>query len=190
MKKILLLGDSIRMNYQQATIERFAGSAEIAAPSENCRDTGYTLISLAGWLSSFPNPDIIQWNNGIWDITWFNGEERPLNSLDEYVRDVRRAAHAFKKTGAKLVFALTTPIDENNLTQSNLKNKSLDDVIAYNSAVSEMLIKEGVLINDLYSVIAADPERFLSDDGCHLSEEGKLACAEANYSILAPLASL
>ena len=37
MKKVLLLGDSIRMGYDKYVTEQLAGEAEVLFPSENCR---------------------------------------------------------------------------------------------------------------------------------------------------------
>lgn len=37
MKKIVLIGDSIRMGYDKYVKEALAGTAEVYYPSENCR---------------------------------------------------------------------------------------------------------------------------------------------------------
>ena len=68
MTKILLLGDSIRENYQEKVKELlFGDNCEIFHPDENCRFSRYTLNSLKFWLPMCPNPDIVHWNNGLWD---------------------------------------------------------------------------------------------------------------------------
>jgi len=183
MKNILLIGDSIRMNYQAKTAELFEGKANVYGPSDNCRNTHWTLMYLENWLSELPKPDIIQWNNGCWDVTRFNaGEDKPLTSLETYVENTLRICHILKKTGATLFFALSTPYHPIR----QVKNKTNEDVWAYNSAVREALEKEGVIINDLNTPVWADYDRLISEDGCHLSDAGIEVCAKANYDIMLP----
>ena len=43
MKKLLLLGDSIRENYQDAVTAALAGRAEVVHPTQNCASASYTL---------------------------------------------------------------------------------------------------------------------------------------------------
>ena len=183
MKNVLLLGDSIRQNYQPLTTEYLKDKANVYAPTDNCRFTTYTLINLDNWLKEVPKPDIIQWNNGIWDLTYFNGEKHPLTSLEDYLRDTKRICDRLKKTGATLIFALTTPLHPGK----QRPNKSNDDIRRYNEAVAEMLKAEGVLINDLFTPVWADYDRYICDDGCHLSDEGKELCARLNAELMGPL---
>ena len=50
MKQIILLGDSIRMQYQPVVGELLKDIAEVSGPEENGRWSGYTLNSLRFWL--------------------------------------------------------------------------------------------------------------------------------------------
>ena len=68
MKQIILLGDSIRMQYQPVVGEKLADIAAVSGPDENCRWSGYTLNSLRFWLPQLPSPDLVQWNCGLWDM--------------------------------------------------------------------------------------------------------------------------
>ena len=68
MKNILLLGDSIRMSYQPVVKEMLEGKANVYGPMDNGRWSGYTLNTLRFWLPQMPTPDIVHWNNGIWDM--------------------------------------------------------------------------------------------------------------------------
>ena len=49
MKKVLLLGDSIRMGYCKYVKMAFDGSAEIVYPEDCCRFSAYTLRYLGTW---------------------------------------------------------------------------------------------------------------------------------------------
>ena len=68
MREILLLGDSIRMACQRAIREKLGDEYNVSFPNENCRFAAYTRNSLRLWLPEFPKPDIIHWNNGLWDV--------------------------------------------------------------------------------------------------------------------------
>ncbi len=57
MKNVLLLGDSIRMQYQPKVKELLKGRANVYGPVENGRWSGYTLNTLRFWLPQMPAAD-------------------------------------------------------------------------------------------------------------------------------------
>src|SRR5690606_12774045 len=65
MKKVSLLGDSIRLSYQAHVRERLADSAEVWAPEGNCMHSIHHLLNL-GWYLTQP-ADVIHFNFGLWD---------------------------------------------------------------------------------------------------------------------------
>ena len=70
MKKILLIGDSIRMGYDKCTKMAFEGSAEVYFPKENCRFTSYIIRHLYDWKNELglgEDVDLVHWNAGLWD---------------------------------------------------------------------------------------------------------------------------
>ena len=76
MKKVLLIGDSITGGYTQKVTELLDGKYEVYKVPDNCRFSAYTLNCSRFWLGqqklpeikfSLENPDIIHWNNGLWD---------------------------------------------------------------------------------------------------------------------------
>lgn len=183
MKKIMLLGDSIRQNYLPRTREVLADAAEVWGPADNGRTVQYTLMNVEYWLKDFPDPDIIQFNNGIWDLTWWNGEGHPLTSLEDYIRDTRRLIARLRRTGAILINAQTTPLHP----VRQVKNKSNDEIRAYNEALRALCAEEGVIVNDLHTPVWQDFDRNISEDGCHLSAEGIEVCARQNERLMRPL---
>ena len=71
MKKIVLLGDSIRMGYDKYVRKSLEGSAEVFYPAENCRFTFYLLRTLRDWVKNGDLPtdaDVVHWNAGLWDM--------------------------------------------------------------------------------------------------------------------------
>ena len=58
MKNVLLIGDSIRLGYQQQVAELLEDDIHIYAPEENCRFTKYCLWGMHAWMEAWGNPHI------------------------------------------------------------------------------------------------------------------------------------
>ena len=116
MKKVLLLGDSIRMGYDKYVRESLSEVAEVYYPPENCRFSQYTLRYLAAWKKEQKWPgdmDLVHWNVGLWDV----GEildDGPLSSIEHYMDMIRRIDKRLRMLfpHAKIVFATTTAVRE------------------------------------------------------------------------------
>ena len=68
MKKVLLIGDSIRKGYDAYTKDKLAGVAEVVYPAENCRFAEYVLRYLPDWAEELhvgEELDVIHWNAGL-----------------------------------------------------------------------------------------------------------------------------
>ena len=78
MKKIVLIGDSIRLGYEKYVKEAFEGVAEVYSPTENCRFAEYTLRFATDWKSKGQWPgdvDVVHWNAGLWDVLELFGDD-------------------------------------------------------------------------------------------------------------------
>ena len=93
MKRILLLGDSIREGYEPYVRERLAGLAEVVAPAENGRFSFYTLWGVNLWMKELGTPDIVHWNNGLWDVHREAPRDELLTPVIDYVTNLKRIAH-------------------------------------------------------------------------------------------------
>lgn len=178
MKKVLLLGDSIRICYQDEVIKRLGEDYQVFKPEENCRFARYTLNTLRHWLDECPNPDVIHWNNGLWDTAVLYPEDGCFTPIDEYIRDMKRILRELKKTGAKIIFATITPV--NPLKAENPQSKHYNDnIIEYNKRIVEVMENEDIVINDLHSLIYPKIDEYICEDYIHLTEAGKVACGKA-----------
>ena len=110
MKNIMLLGDSIRMFYQKKVIEKLGNDYNVWGPEENVRFARYTQNSLRFYLAEFPNPDVIHWNNGLWDAATLYPEDGCFTPLEEYISSLKIILRELKKTGAEIIFATSTPV--------------------------------------------------------------------------------
>jgi hypothetical protein len=172
-KRVVLLGDSIRLiGYGEPVAERLADDFQVWQPDHNCRYAKHTLRELWTWSKHIEGCDVIHWNNGLWDVCDLFGDG-PFTPLDQYVEEMLRLAELLKKRTRVLIFATTTPVRPENPYNKN------EVIAAYNAALVPKLQALGVRINDLYTPIAADVERYIrADDLIHLTEEGSALCAE------------
>ena len=172
MTKISFIGDSIRMQYAPVVTERLGKDYEVFAPTENCRFAKYTLRGMWDWKGGMSGSRIVHWNNGLWDICDIFGDGL-FTSVDEYVATMLRVADILLSRHEVVIFATTTPV-----RKENPHNKT-EWVEEYNAALVPKLKEKGIIINDLFSLVAADIPRYVSDDLIHLSKEGIELCADA-----------
>ncbi len=182
---VLLIGDSIRMFYQKEVEKQLGENYKVFAPEENCRFASYVLNSLRWWLPQYPNPDIIHFNAGLWDLAILYKEDGCFTPKEMYVSYMVKVLRELKKTGAKkIIFATSTPVsDEKQYIKTSAPPAHRNgDIMEYNKAVLKAFEGEDIIINDLFSLIYPQKEKYLSEDMIHPNEDGVklLATAVAN----------
>lgn len=185
MKKVLLLGDSIRMGYDDYVKERLQGEFEVYyEPDDNGRFAAYTLWQFNQLVCKYGKFDLVHWNNGYWDMNIEPPMTEAIHPIDEYLHFLKRIIKEIRKNGAKIIFATTTPIltagaaKDITGTGANLRYHN-DWVIQYNNAAKKLMQSENIPINDLYTLTLKDPNYYKSEDRLHLTEEGYQVCADA-----------
>lgn len=175
MKKVVLLGDSIRLiGYGKYVPEMLGEDYTVFQSEDNCRFVKYTLRCLFDWRQDMENADIIHWNNGLWDTSTglFDDGGKSFTSLEEYEQNMLRVASELLKITPNVIFATTTPVHPDYPYNSN------EVIDRYNEAIVPKLAAMGIRINDLHSIVAADIEGYICQDQIHLTEVGAKACAE------------
>ena len=173
MKKVLLIGDSIRMGYDTYTKMTFEDVAEVYYPKDNCRFTGYIIRHLHDWKKELKlgnDIDLVHWNVGLWDdLVMLDGKHH--TSLDIYKENIDRICNIIKILfpDAKMIFATSTPVQEELFTICKRYNR---DTEAYNSAAIEIVKKHGGEINDLYTLMKNAPIEYHSDLTHYYTKEG------------------
>lgn len=180
MKKVVLLGDSIRLyGYGTVLKDYLPNDVEIYQPEDNCRFAKYTLRMLFELEEQIKGADVIHWNNGLWDTCALFGDDIPFSPIEDYVKVMSRVADILLRLGKKVIFSTTTPI---KVGQPHNTNERIEQ---FNQKVTEMLVKKGIIINDLYSVIAKDINKYITDDLIHLTDEGiKVAATSVSKAII------
>lgn len=182
MKKVLLLGDSIRMGYQAYVKEALDGEFEVRYPEDNGRFAAYTLWQVNQELKWNPDIRLVHFNNGYWDMNIEAPMTEPIHPVEEYLSFLRRIVSLCRQCGAKVVFATTVPILEAGAAGDNTGvqgtiNYSNEWVKEYNAAAVELMKELEVPVNDLYALCMEDRRRYKCEDMLHLSEEGSRRCA-------------
>jgi len=182
MKKLILLGDSIRMiGYGVKVPEILKDEFETWQPADNGRFSKYTLRYVSyEWVPNIKDADIIHWNNGIWDVNDLG--DGVFTSKEEYVENMTRIANQLLKLGKKVIFATTTPVNEPCWGHDNERIKE------YNALIVPILKEKGIIINDLFSVVYPHRQEYLRDDHLHLNDAGADACAEQTVRIIREVA--
>ena len=109
MKQVLILGDSISMGYREIVKQNLNGKADVCYYAENGRFSGYTLWLANQWVRDNGAPDIVHWNNGIWDISLEEPLKGNFTPIDEYADHLKRTIDLLKRAGTKhIIYATTT----------------------------------------------------------------------------------
>ena len=179
MIKVTLIGDSIRQSGYGKVVPKLLGEdVEVFQPSDNCRFAKYTLRGLFDWEKDMRGSRIIHFNCGLWDVCNILGDGKLFTSDEEYVDNMLRIADILLNRYEKVIFATTTPVSLKNIYNKN------EDIKRFNDILVPKLQEKGVIINDLYSTVIADLDRFICDDTIHLSEDGIEACSKQVADII------
>ena len=94
--------------------------------------------------------------------------------MAEYEGNVRQILQRLQRElNGAVVWATTTPVDENWHHQNKGFDRLEADVDAYNVAARAVAVDLGVPIDDLFAVVQQEGKaRLLTQDGVHFTDEG------------------
>ncbi|MEX2174205.1 MAG: SGNH/GDSL hydrolase family protein [Pirellulaceae bacterium] len=153
LPRVLLIGDSISIGYHLAVREALAGKANVHRPPTNCGPTTTGVEQIDTWLGE-GKWDVIHFNFGLHDLKYVNDQGQnvdpskghPQVSLANYEKNLESLVARLKKTGAKLIFATTTPVPEGSSA------RRFGDERKYNDAALAVMKQHGVAIDDLHAL--------------------------------------
>ncbi|MBE5743669.1 MAG: SGNH/GDSL hydrolase family protein [Clostridiales bacterium] len=165
MKKIVLIGDSIRMGYDKYVKDALEGVANVYYPEENCRFAEYVLRYAHEWKGNGKygdDVDLVHWNAGLWDALELFGDE-PLTPISYYGELIKRIDKRLRMIypKAKFVFATSTCVNEQMSNPDFTRHNST--IEKYNAEALRVLLDTDTIINDLYSLTASFPNSYHSD---------------------------
>ena len=182
MKRIVCIGDSIHGGYVSTVISELAGWGEVLGIAD--AQGGHTrnvLEHLREWAIE-PDPDIVHINAGLHDMARDPGGPEHRVSIDEYGVNLRQIFSTLRsETNARILFALTTPVDlaRQDAVDYGCK-RTEEDVVAYNAAARAAAAECEVPIDDLYQVIVDHGiGEMLGEDGVHFTDDGSAVLGRA-----------
>jgi len=177
---VLLIGDSISIGYTVSTRELLKGKANVHRIPTNGGPTTNGLKNLDQWLGT-KKWDVIQFNWGLHDLRFMDDGKHQV-PIGQYEKKLRELVARLKQTGAKLIWASTTPVPEGNLNPPR-KNS---DVAAYNAVAKKIMAENGIPIDDLYTFALPRLKEIQLKENVHFTPEGYRALAgQVAASILA-----
>jgi acyl-CoA thioesterase-1 len=171
LPRVLLIGDSISIGYTVPTRNLLKGKANVHRIPENGGPTDNGVKNLKKWLGE-GKWDVIHFNFGLHDIKLGTGKHQV--SIEDYEKNLREMVKIMKGTGAKLIFATTTPVPEGK-TNPPRKN---EDVIAYNKVAMGFMKDNEIAINDLYAYALPQLDKIQQPVNVHFTEKGSQVLAE------------
>ncbi len=192
LPKVLLIGDSISIGYNPPTKELLAGKARVYHNRGNAAHTANGVKLLDTWLGK-TKWDVIHFNFGLHDLKHLDASGKPVDPpagawqipIDRYAVNLELITERLRKTGAKLIFATTTPVPK------GAAMRLPGDEVKYNNVAKEIMKRHGVPINDLYTYALPRLAEIQRPRNVHFTPEGsKLLAGQVTEHILEALGVL
>lgn len=179
LPRVLLIGDSISIAYTVPVRDLLKGKANVHRPPTNCGPTPVGLQDLDAWLGD-GKWAVIHFNWGLHDLKYMDEKGnlvavetgRQQVPLEAYAKNLEDLVGRLKKTGARLVWAATTPVPE------GAAGRVPADVPRYNDAARKIMDAHGVAIDDLYAFALPRLKDLQQPRNVHFTPEGSRALAE------------
>jgi acyl-CoA thioesterase-1 len=171
LPRVLIIGDSISMGYTPFVQKELAETAEVVRIGENGGPTSNGVAKLEEWLAK-SRWDVVHFNFGLHDLKRME-DGAPQVSLDDYEKNLRAIVAKLKQSGAKLIWASTTPVPEGKVSPPRVPA----DVARYNEAALRVMKENGVAVNDLYSHALAHLGEWQRPVNVHYTDAGSQGLA-------------
>ena len=187
-KRVLILGDSISIGYTPYVRALLTNEAVVVRPTnakgaaENCDGTTRGVKAIDRWLRLDGGKwDVIHFNFGLHDLKRVepgtdkasNDPSHPRQADPEvYEKQLREIVGKLKATGAKLIFATTTPVPK-----GVKPHRDVEDVVRYNEIAARIMRENGVAVNDLYAFALPQLEKIQQPVNVHFTAAGSKALA-------------
>ena len=197
LPKVLIMGDSISIGYTPHVVANLKGVAEVKRHKGNAGPTIRGDARIEEWLGK-EQWDLIHFNWGLWDMYgWeYHKEDR---SPEAYGKRLESLVGRLKKTGAKLIWATTTPAcpaDETTMERRFKQKVRISPELErkYLEAALAVMKKHDVKVNDLHAFMKPRWNKYaIADNNVHFTKLGsqKLSeqVAKAIQSVLSVKAS-
>ena len=181
LPKVLIIGDSISIGYTPRVRKLLDGKANVHRPKTNCRWSAFGNENVLEWIGD-EKWDLIHFNFGLWD--WYGWKQDKKATPQSYAKSLEGIVNKLRPSGAKLVFAVTTPpcIGPEKKVQFMVTKERAEE---FNRSALAVMKKHGVVINNLYSAIGQYRAKYqLGENDVHYNDAGRnLLAAEVSKII-------
>lgn len=183
LPNVLILGDSISIGYTLPVRRLLDGKANVFRPITpngqqpiNCCGTEYAMGHLDEWLAGHKWA-VIYFNWGLHDLkhvesgtgTNSNNPADPVQATtQEYARNLMAIVSKLKATGARLIFATTTPVAPGTLNP--LRDSGAPAL--YNAAAVKIMKANGIRVDDLYALCLPRLQLWQAPHNVHFKPAG------------------
>lgn len=181
LPNVLIIGDSISIGYTKPLTKILKDKVVVVHNPGNAGPSSKGLANIDRWLGK-TEWDVIHFNHGLHDLKYVDKNGKNSNTkknahvqvpLKDYRNNMESIVIRLKKTGAKLIFATTTPYPD------GVKPLRIpEDVQKYNSAALEVMKKHGVPINDLHDFVLPKLKTLQKPRNVHFTPKGSTAMAK------------
>jgi hypothetical protein len=182
LPNVLLIGDSISIGYTRAVRDRLRGKANVFRPMngqtpDNFGDTRVGLRKIDACLAK-QTWSVIHFNWGLWDLCYRNPQSKTQGNRDkthgtlsvplaDYERNLETLVARLERTGAKLIWASTTVVPENEA------GRFVGDDEKYNDVAARVMHRHGIPTDDLCGLTKGFAGKFSKAPGdVHFTPEG------------------
>ena len=156
LPRVLLIGDSISRGYTIPARKALSGKVNVHRAPENCGSTKRGLEKLDVWLG-----------DGRWKAIHFNFGIHDRNTPPaEYEERLEAVVKRLQQTGAKLIWASTTPISPET------PNVEVGSSPRANEIAARVMQRHGITVNDLYGHIKPTLSEHQRPQDCHFNQAG------------------
>jgi lysophospholipase L1-like esterase len=189
LKKLILIGDSIRLHYQPYVVQALSSYIDVWGPAENCETSSVILHHLDQWVLAH-NPDVIHLNCGLHDLRYNPGSTTPVVSVAQYAQNLNAILTMLTtQTRSQIIWATTTPINQVRHQIARQSRRYEADVLTYNMVACNIVANYNVLVNDLYTfVLTEGRDTLLREDGVHFTPHGYERLAQQVTRCVQPIA--
>jgi len=171
LPRVLIIGDSISRGYTLPVRYLLNGKANVHRAPCNCGPTSKGLRDLDIWLGT-----------GTWDLIFFNFGIHDRANPETYSANLEQIIPRLQATGARLIFAATTPLPPGEGMYR------FEDGVRLNDIAVPMMARYGIPVCDLYTTLLPVLEQYQNPGDCHFNTAGYQFIGElAATAILAEL---
>lgn len=193
---VLIIGDSISIGYTLPVRKNLEGKANVFRPMaangkspQNSQGTTNAVKRIDSWLEG-RKWDVIHFNIGLHDLKHWDPVTRKNSSkasdpyqadVEEYSKNLEEIVGKLKKTGAKLIFATTTPVTEG--TTDPLREP--EGPVRYNEAALKIMKEHDIQVNDLFSAVEPHLSEIQKPKNVHFNAKGNELMAKQVAEVIA-----